>query len=79
MAEDEDVDSEDEDLIDIAQQADLIQAERMVEDGSRDEGGGRKKGDADAVRAVEKDTLAINLDADVISAGQSQQGFEVCC
>ncbi|XP_029006831.1 NFX1-type zinc finger-containing protein 1 [Betta splendens] len=76
--EDDSSDSEVEDLIEIAEEADLIQAERMIEDGSRGEGGGRKKGGAEgSIRAVEEHMLAMTLDADVKPAEQSADGFQM--
>lgn len=71
---------EDEDLIEIAEEADLIQAERIIEDNIGPRGGrdGRKKEDMEeAVRAVEELMLAMNLDKSVIQAEQSNEGWEV--
>lgn len=80
MAEEEEMEVEDEDLIEIAEEADLIQAERIIEDNTGPRGGrdGVKKGDMEeAVRAVEELMLAMNLDKAEIMAEQSKDGFEV--
>ncbi|XP_061584227.1 NFX1-type zinc finger-containing protein 1, partial [Cololabis saira] len=76
----------DEELIAVAEEADLIQAERMIEDGgwgSWEVGprvGGRHvrhKGDsAEAVREVEELMLAMNLDKADVKAGQSEGEWE---
>lgn len=68
---------EDEDLIEIAEEADLIQAERFIEDdwgfrGDRD--AVRQKNIRDAVRTAEDLMLAIDLDKEDI---QPEKGFEV--
>ncbi|XP_044066857.1 NFX1-type zinc finger-containing protein 1-like isoform X2 [Siniperca chuatsi] len=71
---------EEEDLIEIAEEADLLQAERIIEDNIGPRGGrdGRKKGDMEeAVRAVEELMLAMNLDKAEIQAEQSEEGWEM--
>lgn len=71
---------DEEDLIEVAEEADLIQAERIIEDniGPRVGRDGRKKGDNDeAVRAVEELMLAMNLDKTEIQAEQSEEGWEM--
>lgn len=71
---------EEEDLIEIAEEADLIQAERIIEDNTGPIGGrdGRKKEVMEeAVRAVEELMLAMNLDKAEIQAEQSEEGWEV--
>ena len=67
-----------DDLIQIAEEADLIQAERITEDNTGPRGGrdGRKNGDMEeAVRVVEELMLALNLDE--IQAEQSGEGWKV--
>ena len=71
-----------EDLIEIAEEADLIQAERIIEDdwtvGPRVGRDGRQKGDSEeAVRQVEELMLAMNLDKVDIEAEKSEEGWEV--
>ncbi|XP_020558865.1 NFX1-type zinc finger-containing protein 1 isoform X2 [Oryzias latipes] len=63
-AEAEEAEMEEEDLIEIAEEADLIQEERMIEDNwTVGPTAGRQKGDqGQAVRAVEDLLLAMNLD-----------------
>lgn len=71
---------DEEDLIEVAEEADLIQAERIIEDniGPRVGRDGKKKGDNDeAVRALEELMLAMNLDKTEIQAEQSEEGWEV--
>uniref|UniRef100_A0A673AYI1 NFX1-type zinc finger-containing protein 1-like n=1 Tax=Sphaeramia orbicularis TaxID=375764 RepID=A0A673AYI1_9TELE len=67
-----------EDLIEIAEEADLIQAERIIEDYTEPRGGrdGRWKADdgVEAVKAVEKMMLAMNLDEVEI---QAEEGWEI--
>lgn len=78
MAEREELELED--FIEIAEEADLIQAERIIEDNTGPRGGrdGVRKGDMEeAVRAVEELMLAMNLDKVEIMAEQSKDGFEV--
>lgn len=72
----------DEDLIEIAEEAELIQAERMIEDewtiGPRAGKNDRKKGNKEeSVREVEELMLAMNLDNVDIQAENSQDGWEV--
>uniref|UniRef100_A0A3Q4GFY5 Zinc finger, NFX1-type containing 1 n=1 Tax=Neolamprologus brichardi TaxID=32507 RepID=A0A3Q4GFY5_NEOBR len=67
---------EEEDLIEIAEEADLIQAERIIEDnfGPRGIRDARKKEEMqDAVREVEDLMLAMNLDKAKIQAEQNQR------
>lgn len=71
---------EEEDLIEIAEEADLIQAERIIDDnlGHRVGKNDRKKGDTEeALRQVEQLMLAMNLDKAEIQAQQSEEGWEV--
>lgn len=80
MAAEEAMELDEEDLIDIAEEADLIQAERIIEDNTGPRGGrsGIKKGDMEeATRAVEELMLAMNLDNSEIAAELSDEGFEV--
>lgn len=80
MAEKEAVESEEEELIEIAEEADLIQEERIIEDNFGPRGGrdGKKKGVKEhAVRAIEELMLAVNLDAAEKTAEQSEERFEV--
>uniref|UniRef100_A0A7N6AWJ7 RZ-type domain-containing protein n=1 Tax=Anabas testudineus TaxID=64144 RepID=A0A7N6AWJ7_ANATE len=77
--EEEAMELDEEDLIDIAEEADLIQAERIIEDNTGPRGGrnGIKKGDMEeATRAVEELMLAMNLDNSEIAAELSDEGFE---
>ncbi|XP_070815806.1 NFX1-type zinc finger-containing protein 1 [Chaetodon trifascialis] len=71
---------EEEDLIEIAEEADLIQAERIIDDNMGPRGGknDRKKGDTEeALRKVEELMLAMNLDGAEIQAQQSEEGWEM--
>ncbi|XP_041800203.1 NFX1-type zinc finger-containing protein 1 isoform X2 [Chelmon rostratus] len=71
---------EEEDLIEIAEEADLIQAERIIDDnlGHRVGKNDRKKGDTEeALRQVEQLMLAMNLDKAEIQAQQSEEGWEM--
>ncbi|XP_023137605.3 NFX1-type zinc finger-containing protein 1 [Amphiprion ocellaris] len=71
---------EEEDLIEIAEEADLIQAERIIEDNFDPRGGsdGRKKEDMEeAVRAVEELMLAMNLDKAEIQVEQREKEWEI--
>lgn len=68
---------DEEDLIQIEEEADLIQAERIIED---DFGGRDSRGEGDmkeAVRVIEEQMLAMNLDKAEIQAEQSKEGWEV--
>ncbi|XP_069003772.1 NFX1-type zinc finger-containing protein 1 [Embiotoca jacksoni] len=79
-AAEEAMEQEEEDLIEIAEEADLIQAERIIEDNFGPRGGrdGRKKGDMEeAVRAVEELMLVMNLDKVDMQAEQSEEGFQI--
>lgn len=72
----------DEDLIEIAEEAELIQAERMIDDewtiGPRVGEDDRKKGkQEETVRDVEELMLAMNLDNVYIQAENSEEGWEV--
>ncbi|XP_024125640.1 NFX1-type zinc finger-containing protein 1 isoform X2 [Oryzias melastigma] len=81
-AAEEEEDMEVEDLIEIAEEADLIQEERMIDDNwtmspaaGKD---GRQKGDlGDAVRAVERLMLAMNLDNVGPQAEQSGEAWQM--
>ncbi|KAK2861853.1 hypothetical protein Q5P01_001386 [Channa striata] len=80
MAEEEEMDMEEDDLIDIAEEAELIQEERFIEDnmGLRDGRDGRKNGYVDeAIQVVEELMLAMNLDKAEIQAEQSEEGWEI--
>lgn len=73
---------EEDDLIEIAEEAELIQAERMIEDGwtigpqaGRDDK--HKGGVEEAVREVEELMLAMNLDNVDIQAEQSDEAWQV--
>ncbi|XP_017264129.2 NFX1-type zinc finger-containing protein 1 isoform X2 [Kryptolebias marmoratus] len=71
-----------EDLIEIAEEAELIQAERMIEDdwtiGPRVGRDDRKKGNKEeTVREVEELMLAMNLDNVDIQAEKSEEGWEI--
>ncbi|KAM9361314.1 NFX1-type zinc finger-containing protein 1 [Symphorus nematophorus] len=71
---------EEEDLIEIAEEADLIQAERIIEDNTGPIGGrnGKKKEDREGeVRAIEELMLALNLDKAEIKAEQSEEEFQM--
>lgn len=79
-AAEEAMELEEDDLIEIAEEADLIQAERIIEDNTDPRGGrdGRKKGDMEeAVREVEYLMLAMNLDKAETWAKQSEEEFQV--
>ncbi|XP_074497910.1 NFX1-type zinc finger-containing protein 1 isoform X1 [Sebastes fasciatus] len=70
---------DEDDLIDIAEEADLIHAERFVEDNIGPKGGrdGRKNEEMEeAVRELEEVMLAMNLDTVDIQAEQSEAGWE---
>lgn len=73
-----DEDDEEEDLIEIAEEADLIQAERFVEVSdmhhSRDDD--RRKME-ETVRDMAEMMLAMNLENTQIHAEQSDEGWEV--
>ena len=71
---------DEDDLIEIAEEADLIQEERRIEDNTGRRGGrdGRKNEDMEeAVRAVEELMLALNLDKAEIKAEQSEEVWQV--
>uniref|UniRef100_A0A3Q0SGU1 Zinc finger NFX1-type containing 1 n=1 Tax=Amphilophus citrinellus TaxID=61819 RepID=A0A3Q0SGU1_AMPCI len=79
-AEEEPMEVEEEDLIEIAEEAELIQAERIIDDnfGPRTSKDGRKRGEMEgAVKAMEELMLAMNLDKAEIQAEQSEEGFEL--
>ncbi|KAK2915291.1 NFX1-type zinc finger-containing protein 1 [Channa argus] len=79
MAEEEAMELED-DLIEIAEEAELIQEERFIEDnmGARDGRDGKKKGEMEeTIRFVEELMLAMNLDKVEIQAEQSEEGWEI--
>ncbi|XP_023281831.1 NFX1-type zinc finger-containing protein 1 [Seriola lalandi dorsalis] len=80
IAAEEAMELEEEDLIEIAEEADLIQAERIIDDniGPRRGRDGRKTGNMEeAVREVEELMLAMNLDKAEIQAEQSEEGWEM--
>ena len=67
-------------LLYIPEEADLIQAERIVEDNIGPRGGrdGKKKDEmAQTLRALEDLMLAMNLEETEIQAEQSEAGWEV--
>jgi len=71
-----------EDLIEIAEEADLIQEERMIEDGwTIGPGAGKddkkKKEMEETAREVEELMLAMNLDKADIQAEQNEEGWQV--
>lgn len=71
---------EEEGLIEIAEEADLIQAERIIDDYidlrvGRD--GKKTRNMEDDVRKVEKLMLAMNLDKADIQAEQNEEGWMV--
>ncbi|XP_071350561.1 NFX1-type zinc finger-containing protein 1 [Trachinotus anak] len=71
---------EEEDLIEIAEEADLIQAERIIEDNFHPRGGrdGRNTGNTEeAVREVEELMLAMNLDKAETQAEQSEEEWQM--
>ncbi|XP_059186152.1 NFX1-type zinc finger-containing protein 1 isoform X2 [Centropristis striata] len=70
------VDYED-DFIEIAEEADLIQAERIIEDNIGPRRGRKNEDTEEAVRAVEELMLAMNLDEAEIQAEQSEEGWEM--
>uniref|UniRef100_A0A1A8CEK6 Zinc finger, NFX1-type containing 1 n=2 Tax=Nothobranchius kadleci TaxID=1051664 RepID=A0A1A8CEK6_NOTKA len=69
-----------EDLIDIAEEADLIQAERMIDDnwmvGFR-AGNDDKKKNEDNIKQIENKMLAMNLNKVHIQAEKSEEGWEI--
>ncbi|XP_072237874.1 NFX1-type zinc finger-containing protein 1 isoform X2 [Leuresthes tenuis] len=71
-----------EDLIEIAEEADLIQEERMIEDGwTIGPGAGRddkkKREMEETAREVEELMLAMNLDKADIQAEQNEEGWQM--
>ncbi|XP_030275595.1 NFX1-type zinc finger-containing protein 1 isoform X4 [Sparus aurata] len=71
---------DEEDLIEIAEEADLIQAERIIDDNTDPRGGrdGRRNQDVEeALREMEENMLAMNLDEAEIQAEQSEDGWEI--
>lgn len=65
-----------EDLIDITEEADLIQAERIIDDSDpREAQDGRKK--KDDMRKLEEMMLVMNLDQDEIQHEESNEEWEV--
>ncbi|XP_040890146.1 NFX1-type zinc finger-containing protein 1 [Toxotes jaculatrix] len=80
VAEEEAMDLEEEDLIDIAEEADLIQAERFIEDNINSRGGrngGKRRDIKEVVKEVEELMLAMTLDKAEIQAEQSEEGWEM--
>uniref|UniRef100_A0A7N8XVC0 Zinc finger, NFX1-type containing 1 n=1 Tax=Mastacembelus armatus TaxID=205130 RepID=A0A7N8XVC0_9TELE len=69
---------EEEDLIEIAEEADLIQADRIIEDNMGPKGGRnrRKKEDCN-IRAIEEMMLAMNLNQDEMQAEQRKGKWEI--
>lgn len=79
-AAEEAMEQEEDDLIEIAEEAELIQAERIIDDSIHPRGGrdGKKKESMEeAVREVEELMLAMNLDQAEIKAENSEEGWEV--
>uniref|UniRef100_A0A667YEL4 Zinc finger NFX1-type containing 1 n=1 Tax=Myripristis murdjan TaxID=586833 RepID=A0A667YEL4_9TELE len=68
---------EEEDLLEIAEEADLIQAERMIEDNYHHRDEERKRDMRKAIREVEELMLAMNLEKTVIQAEQSNEEFQM--
>ena len=80
VAAEEPMELDEEDLIEIAEEADLIQAERIIDDNTDPRGGrdGRRKEDMEeALRKMEEHMLAMNLDEAEIQAEQSEDGWQV--
>lgn len=76
----EEMEVEEDDLIEIAEEADLIEAERIIEDdmGFRGDSDGEEALDTkEAVRELEDLMLAMNLDEAEIQAEQSEEGWEI--
>lgn len=79
-AAEEAMEEEEEDLIEIAEEADLIQAERFIEDDIHPRGGRddkKREFMEENVREVEELMLAMNLDKAEIKAENSEEGWEV--
>lgn len=76
MAAEEAMETEEEDLIQITEEADMIQADRIIEDIDflADEDGMHME---DNVQEIEEMLLAMNLDNVDIQAEQSEDGWEV--
>lgn len=70
---------EEEGLIEIAEEADLIQAERIIDDYDPrfDKDGTKKRNMESDVRKVEEMMLAMNLDKADIQAEQKEEGWMV--
>ncbi|XP_047203702.1 NFX1-type zinc finger-containing protein 1 isoform X1 [Girardinichthys multiradiatus] len=73
---------EEDDLIEIAEEAELIQAERMIDDGwtigPRADRDDKKKGKVDeSVREVEELMLAMNLDNIDVRVQQSEEAWQM--
>ncbi len=79
VAEAEAMEMGEDDLLDIAEEADLIQAERIIEDSFLpDRRDGRQRGDTEEdLRGIEELMLAMNLDESEIQPEQSEEGWEV--
>ena len=80
VAAEEPMELDEEDLIEIAEEADLIEAERIIDDNTDPRGGrdGRRNEDMEeAVREMEEHMLAMNLDEAEMKAEQSEEGWEV--
>ncbi|MEQ2212320.1 hypothetical protein XENOCAPTIV_029242, partial [Xenoophorus captivus] len=79
---DEEAVEEEDDLIEIAEEAELIQAERMIDDGwtigPRADRDDKKKGKVDeSVREVEELMLAMNLDNIDVRVQQSEDAWQM--
>ncbi|XP_071379095.1 NFX1-type zinc finger-containing protein 1 [Centroberyx affinis] len=71
---------EEEDLLEIAEEADLIQAERIIEDNYHPRGGKddeKRERMEETIREVEEMMLAMNLEKVEIQADQSDEGWEM--
>ncbi|CAK6952727.1 NFX1-type zinc finger-containing protein 1 [Scomber scombrus] len=79
-AAEEAMEEEEDDLIEIAEEADLIQAERFIEDNIYPRGGRddkKREFMEEAAREVEELMLAMNLDKVEIKAENSEEGWEI--
>lgn len=70
------IEIEHEDLIDIREEADLLQAERIIDDSDpREARDGRKK--KEAMKKLEDMMLVMNLDNDEIQQEENNEEWEV--
>lgn len=77
VAAEEAMELEEEDLIEIAEEADLIQADRIIEDNIDFHGDGDWRYAEDSVREIEEMMLAMNVDNMDIQAEQGKDEWEV--